>query len=107
VSGGRGAGDPGVGLAGQREPQRRQGGGADLQADGGGGQLHSDAAAAGGQAVSDADRGHFLDHGAGDGGDGAGGAGDREGGRGSGDRGHPRHAQDGGHGSRDVSQAAR
>jgi len=42
------------------------------------GQLHSDPAAAGGQAVSDADRGHFLDHGAGDGGDGADRAGDRE-----------------------------
>src|SRR6185503_8801515 len=110
------AGDPGLGAAGQREPDGPEGGGGDLEADGGGGQLHSDAAAAGGEAVSDADRGHFLDHGAGDGGDGAGGAGAvgagaggagyREGGRGDRDRGDPRHAQVGGDGRGDVPQAA-
>ena len=49
--------------------------------------LYSDAAAGGGQAVFDADRGHFHDHGAGDGGDGAGGARDREGGGRDRDRG--------------------
>src|SRR5207302_250714 len=76
----RGAGDPGLGAAGEREAGGPEGGGGDLEADGGGGQLHPDAAAAGGQAVLDADRGHILDHGAGDGGDGAGGAGGREGG---------------------------
>src|SRR5262249_47432492 len=81
-----------------REAGGSQGQRGDLQADGRGGQLYSDAAAAGGQAVPDADRGHFLDHGAGDGGHGARGTGDREGGRGSGDRGDPRHAQDGGGG---------
>src|SRR4030095_2210391 len=87
------------------EPDGPEGVGGDLEVDGGGGQLHSDAAAAGGQAVSDADRGHFLDHGAGDGGDGGGGAGGREGGRGSRDRGDQRHAQDGGDGCGDVSEA--
>src|SRR5262249_15225979 len=81
-------------------------GGGDLEAEAGGGQLHSDAAAAGGQGVLDADRGHFLDQGAGDGGDGAGGAGDREGGGRSGDRGDPPDAQDGGDGGGDVPQAA-
>ena len=43
-----------------------------LDADGGGGHLHPDAGARDGQAVPDADRGHFLDLGARDGGDGAG-----------------------------------
>ena len=77
----------GSALQANEKPEDREGGGGDLGADGGGGQLHSDAAAAGGQAVSDADRGHFHDHGAGDGGDGAGGAGDREGGGRDRDRG--------------------
>src|SRR5207245_1874791 len=62
--------------------------------------------AAGGQAVSDADRGQLLDHGAGDGGDRASRARDREGGRGSGDRGDPRHAQERGDGRGDVPEAA-
>src|SRR5262249_62374107 len=75
VPGGRRAGGPGVGAAGEREPDGPEGVGGDLEADGRGGQLHSDAATAGGQAVPDADRGHFLDHGAGDGGEGAGGGG--------------------------------
>src|SRR5262245_39166325 len=78
-----------------------------MGSDGGGGQLHTDAAAAGGQAVSDADRGHFLDHGAGDGGDGAGGAGDREGGGRDRDRGDAgADAEVGGDGGGDVPQAA-
>ena len=72
---------------GDGEAGGRDGGEVHLGADGGGGQLYSDAAAAGGQAVFDADRGHFHDHGAGDGGDGAGGAGDREGGGRDRDRG--------------------
>src|SRR5262249_38941950 len=106
VSGGRRASGAGVGVAGEREAGRQGGGGADLEADGRGGQLYSDAAAAGGQAVSDADRGHFFDHGAGDGGDGPGGAGDREGGGRDRDRGGARHAQVGGDGRGDVPQAA-
>ncbi len=69
----------------------------DPGADGRGGQLHPDAEAGDRQAVSDADRGHFLDSGARDGGDGAHRAGHREGGRGNGDRGVPGDAQDGGH----------
>ena len=77
----------GSGAGGDGEAGGPEGGGVHLEADGGGGQLHSDAGAGGGQAVPDADRGHFHDHGAGDGGDGAGGAGDREGGGGGGDRG--------------------
>src|SRR2546426_676761 len=44
-----------------------------MEADGGGGQLHTDAEAGDRQAIFDADRGHLFDHGAGDGGDGAGG----------------------------------
>src|SRR5713226_2513426 len=55
VSGGRGTGDSGVGAAGEREAGGPQGERSDLEADGGGGQLYSDAAAAGGQAVPDAD----------------------------------------------------
>ena len=96
----------GSALQANEKPDGPEGVGADLEADGGGGQLHSDAAAAGGQAVSDADRGHFLDHGAGDGGHGPGGARDREGGRGDRDRRGARHAQDGGDGRGDVPQAA-
>ena len=96
----------GSALQANENPDGSEGVGGDLEADGGGGQLHSDAAAAGGQAVPDADRGHFLDHGAGDGGDGAGGAGDREGGRRDRDRGDRRHAQVGGDGRGDVPQAA-
>ena len=96
----------GSALQANEKPDGPEGVGGDLEADGGGGQLHSDAAAAGGQAVSDADRGHFLDHGAGDGGDGAGGAGDREGGRRDRDRGDRRDAQVGGDGRGDVPQAA-
>src|SRR5262249_50928266 len=106
VPGGRGAGGAGVGVAGEREPDGPEGGGADLEADGGGGKLYSDAAAASGQAVSDADRGHFLDHGARDGGDRSGRTGDREGGGRDRDRGGARHAQVGGDGRGDVPQAA-
>src|SRR5437879_3779325 len=51
-----------------------------MEADGGGGQLHTDAEAGDRQAIFDADRGHLFDHGAGDGGDGAGGGGGGEGG---------------------------
>ncbi len=74
-------------------------------ADGGGGQLCTDAAAGHRSSVSDADRGHFLDPGAGHGGDGAYRARDREGGRGNGDRGIPPDAQDGSHGRGDVQEA--
>ena len=52
IRGSRAAGD----TSSRRTRRRRSG---DLGADGGGGQLHSDAAAAGGQAVPDADGGHF------------------------------------------------
>ena len=58
------------------------------------------------QAVPDADRGHLLDPGTRDGGDGTYRAGHLQGGRGNGDRRLPRHAQDGGHGRRDVQEAA-
>ena len=65
-----------------------------------------DADADGGQAVLDADRGRVLDQGARDGGDGAGGARDRQGGRPGRDRGVAGHAQDGGDGRGDVPQGA-
>ena len=81
-------------------------GGEDRRFDGSGGQLHTDPGAGGGQAVFDADRRHFLDIGAGDGGDGANRAGDREGGRGNGDRGIHADAEDGDHGRGDVQEAA-
>ena len=63
--------------------------------------------AGGGQAVPDAGGGRVLDHGAGDGGDGADRAGDREGGGGDRDRGDAGATQeDGGDGGGDVPQAA-
>src|SRR4030095_5146302 len=71
----------GSALAGSDKPADPNAGVCYIKAGGGGANLHPTAAAAGGQAVSDADRGHFFDHGAGDGGDGAGGAGGRGGGR--------------------------
>ncbi len=58
-------------------------------ADGRGGQLHPDPAARAGQAVPDADRGHLLDSGPGDGGDGAHRAGQVQGWGRDGDRGLP------------------
>ena len=69
VSGRRGAGDAGLGAGGVERGAAVGGGGSG--ADGGGGQLLSAAEAGDGQAVPDADRGHLLDPGAGDGGDGA------------------------------------
>src|SRR2546421_6751339 len=77
-----------------------------MEADGGGGQLHTDAEAGDRQALFDADRGHLFDHGAGDGGDGAGRARGGEGGGRDRDRGDGGHAQVGGDGRGDVSQAA-
>src|SRR2546427_5059779 len=77
-----------------------------MEADGGGGQLHTDAEAGDRQAIFDADRGHLFDHGAGDGGDGAGGAGGGEGGGRGGGRGGSGGAQDGGDRGGDVSEAA-
>ena len=56
-----------------------RGGEADPRADGGGGQLHSDAGARHGQGFPDADRGRVLDLGSRDGGDGPYRARDREG----------------------------
>src|SRR2546422_11777865 len=76
-----------------------------MEADGGGGQLHSDAEAGDRQAVFDADRRYLFDHGAGDGGDGAGGAGGGGGRGGSRDRGGSGDAQDGGDGGGDGSEA--
>ena len=58
------------------------------------------------RAVSDAGGRRVLDLGSGDGGDRAGGAGDREGGGGAGDRGAEADAEDGVHGGGDVPQAA-
>ena len=66
-----------AGGAGERAggAQRRPGGrGEHPEADGGAGRVRAAAAAGGGQAVPDADRGRVLDLGARDGGDGAGGA---------------------------------
>ena len=97
----------GSALEAMEKPDDAKAAESDLEADGGGGQLHSDAAAAGGQAVPDADRGHFHDHGAGDGGDGAGGAGDGEGGGRDRDRGDAGGDEEvGGDGGGDVPEAA-
>src|SRR5438552_2624863 len=73
VSGGRDPGGEDLGAEG--DAGGRGGGEGDPGADGGGGQVHSGAGAAGGPAVSDADRGRVFDLGARDGGDGSGGAG--------------------------------
>ena len=88
LPGGRHAGDPGLGAegAGERGPEQRVGEG-DRGADGRAGQLHPGAGAGDGQAVPDAGGGRVLDHGPGDGGDGADRAGDGEGGGGGGDGG--------------------
>src|SRR5207253_1269962 len=69
-----------------------------MEADGGGGQLHTDAEAGDRQAIFDADRGHLFDHGAGDGGDGGGGGGGGDGGGGGGGGGGWGEAQYGGDG---------
>src|SRR5205823_5760025 len=106
VSGGRHTGGAGQRAGGDGEAGGRDGGEVHLGVDGGGGQLHSDAGAGGGQAVPDADRGHLHDHGARDGGDGTGGARDREGGGRGGDRGVSRHAEVGGDGGGDVPEVA-
>ena len=74
--------------------------------DGGGGHVHTDAEAGGGQAVFDAGGGRVFDHGSGDGGDGAGGAGEGEGGGQGGDGGDPGDAEDGGDGGGDVPEDA-
>ena len=76
------------------------------RADGGGGQLHSDAGARDRQAVPDADRRHFLDPGARHGGDGPHRAGHLQSRRGNGNRRVPGHAQDGGDGRGNVQEAA-
>src|SRR2546428_603640 len=76
-----------------------------FRSDGGGGQVHSGAGAAGGPAVPDADRGGGLDIGAWDGGDGPGGAGEGEGGRGDGGGGDPADVQAGGDRGGDVQEA--
>ena len=72
--------------AGTATSAGRAGGRVDPGADGGVGQVRTGADAGDRQAVLDADRGRVLDLGARDGGDGAGGARDREGGGGDGDR---------------------
>src|SRR6185295_16126494 len=90
------AGGDGEGRLGQADPGP----------DGGGGQLHTAAAAGDRQAVPDADRGHLHDLGPGDGGDGAGGARDGEGRGRDRDRGAGRHAEGGGNRRRDVQEAA-
>src|SRR5213083_2290682 len=92
-----GVGAGGDGAAGGPEGERVH-----MGADGGGGQLHSDAGAGDRQAIFDADRGHVLDHGAGEGCDAAGGAGGGEGGGRGGDRGVSGDAQDGGDRGGDV-----
>ena len=74
---GLGAAGAGVGDGGQRVGRQ------DHRADGRGGQLHSAAGARDRQGLPDADRRHLLDLGPRHGGDGPGGARDREGGRGS------------------------
>src|SRR5262249_4708446 len=71
---------------GARGRQGRARGAGDLEADGGGGQLHSASDARRGQAVFDAGGGRVLDRRARHGGPGAGGAGAGGGGRGGGDR---------------------
>ena len=70
----------------------------DRRAHGCGGQLYPRAATGRGQAVPDACGGCVLDFGPWHGGDGPGGAGDRERGGRGGDSGHHGHAQDGGDG---------
>src|SRR3989449_356021 len=72
---------------------------------GGPGKGHSGAEGGGGQAVPDAGGGRVLDHGRGDGGDGADRAGEGEGGGGSGDGGVWDRQEDGGDGGGDVPQA--
>src|SRR5690606_32370718 len=93
------------GEAGAGRRQERDGGGVDLQAGGGAGQLHSDAGARDRRDVSDAGGGRVLDLGARDGGDGPCGARDREGGGRAGDRGAEADAADGVHGGGDVPEA--
>ena len=68
--------------------------------------LHPGAGAGDGQAVPDAGGGRVLDHGAGDGGDGADRAGGGEGGGGGGGGGVQQREEDGGDGGGDVPQAA-
>ena len=68
VSGGRSAGDSGLGAG--RVERRAAVGEGHRRADGGGGQLYSATGAGDRQAVHHADRGHLLDPGTGDGGDG-------------------------------------
>src|SRR5262249_7412279 len=106
VSGGRHSGGAGIGEGGDgRGGQGREGERADPEADGRGGQLHSDAGPAGGQAVPAADRGRVLDFGARDGGHGARGAWAGEDQRQGGDRGPAGDAGHGDHGRGDVPQA--
>ena len=76
------------------------------EADGGDGQLHSDAEASDGQALPDAGGGRVLHHRPRHGGDGPGGARHGQGGRGSGDRGPAADDEDGGDRGGDVPQAA-
>ena len=73
--------------------------------DGGSGQLHTAAGARGGQAVFDAGRGHILDLGTRNGGDGKNRARAGEGRRGSGDHRHKPDEEDGGDGRGDVQEA--
>src|SRR5438309_593983 len=98
-------GEPGVGEGGDgRRGPGREGERVDPEADGGGGQLHTDAGPCDRQAAAGGDRGRVLDLGARDGGDGAGGAGEGEGGGEGGDRGVAADAGDGGDGGGDVPQ---
>src|SRR3989442_7011339 len=103
VPGGRHSGDPGLGPEGDRggEAVGGEGGGAV----GGARKEHPGAEAGGGQAVPDAGGGRVLDHGAGDGGDGADRPGEGEGGGGSGDGGVRDGQEDGGDGGGGVPQA--
>ena len=80
--------------------------GVDHEAGRGAGQLHPAAEAADRRAVPDAGGRRVLDLGSRHGGDGAGGARDRQGGRGDRDRGAEADAEDGVHGRGDVPQAA-
>src|SRR2546427_6149336 len=107
VSGGQDSGDHGGGDEGPGGRQIPDRGGGDPQAAGGGGHLHSDAEAGGGQAVFDAHRGRLHDQRARHGGDGAVRAWGGEGGRRGGDCGTAAHAEHGGDGRGDVPQGAR
>ena len=104
LSRGRHADHQGIGVEGGPGPEGRRGEPVHRRADGGAGHVHSGADAGVGQAVFDADRGRVFDHGARDGGDGSGGAGDREDRGRVRDRGDQADEQDGGDGRGDVPE---